>query len=91
MTTERDWRRWARDVEYHASMAAFENFRAGEIVASMDGPTEREQLQQMTALDYIARVRQCLREITYPASERGYGRQGRLSLGGAVQLELLSA
>ena len=88
---ERDWRDWAREVEYQASMAAYENYRAGEIVASMDGPTEREQLEQMTALDHIARARQWVREITYPASERGHGRQARLELGEARQLELLTA
>jgi hypothetical protein len=88
---DRQLRDCARDWEYRASMAAYEMWRAGDLVASMDAPTEREELQQMDVLNRIARARQHLGEITYPASERGYGRQARLELDRVEQLRLLSA
>jgi hypothetical protein len=91
VTTERDWRRWAREVEENDSLAALECWKAGRVLAMMAAPTERQELEQMDALRHIARARAHLACNTHPASERGYGRQGRLALGGERQLRLLEA
>jgi multidrug efflux pump subunit AcrA (membrane-fusion protein) len=84
-------RKRAERTEYDASMAAYEMYRAGEILATMDGPTEREQLEQMMALDHVARARAHLGDITSVASVIGHTRQGRLDLGEPQQYQLLSA
>jgi len=78
-------------VEKNDSNAAHECWEAGRVLATMDAPTEREQLEQVDALNHVTRARWWIAQNTYPASERGYGRQARLDLGGARQLELLEA
>jgi len=67
LVSDHDYRRYVRDVESEASMAAFNLWRAAERVAALDAPSEGEALTRTEALAALAGARAHLGHLTYPA------------------------